>query len=175
MKNQFSHTDTLKIFPNVKVRTLISWSERGLIKPLQDASGRGSARAYSYTNLIEIGIINELLQYGIPFTNIQLSMRSANMKNLLKNKAWDMIFWISNGTTGRFDKSIPVLYSGVLPVNEFMRKGGRILTSQGQAFSETSDHSAAIKETEPFIFKFSTIVINVSSLKSYVDYMIKKL
>lgn len=157
------------------MRTLISWSERGLIEPLRDASGRGSARAYSYTNLIEIGIINELLQYGVPFTNIQLSMRSANMKKLLKNKTWDMVFWISNGTTGRFDKSMPVLYSGVLPVHEFMRTGGKILTSQGQSFSEIGDHNAAIKETEPFIFKFSTIVINVSSLKSYVDHMIKKL
>jgi DNA-binding transcriptional MerR regulator len=61
-----THRDVLKIFPNLKARTLISWSEKGLLSPSVGASGSGSRRIYSEKNLIEIGVIRELVDYRFP-------------------------------------------------------------------------------------------------------------
>ena len=83
MDEQYLHRDILKVFPWIKPRTLISWSERGLVKPLGKAYGRGSARVYSYSNLVEIGIISELLSFGMPFTIIG---------NIMTSK-FDTVFW----------------------------------------------------------------------------------
>jgi hypothetical protein len=173
MQNTFSHTSILKIFPRVKARSMISWTERGLIEPLQNAIGRGSSRVYSYTNLIEIAIISELLQYRIPFTNILLAMRSDEMENLLKKKLWDTIFWISNGVT--LSRHIPLISFGVTPIDKFLDKGGELIMGAKGIAIYGESRSIVLGKTDPITFKSSAIVINVSTLKRYVDSMIKKL
>jgi hypothetical protein len=59
----YTHKEVLRIFPNLKTRTLISWSEKGLMSPAIEADGTGSMRRYSFKNLIEIGVIRELIDY----------------------------------------------------------------------------------------------------------------
>jgi DNA-binding transcriptional MerR regulator len=157
MKNTFIHTDILKIFPRVKARTMISWSERGLIQPLQDASGRGSSRVYSYKNLIEIGIISQLLQYGISFSQILLIMRSDEMTNLLKKESWDVIFYISYSDAEKPNTSI------VFDVNP-----------QKEVVADSMRRRVALMN-DPILSAPSAIGINVGVLKRYVDSMIKKL
>ena len=74
-QNKFAHKHVRQIFPWIKPRTLISWSERGIVKPaFEDAFGRGSRRLYSYGNLLEIAFADELLRYGIHFGMIQMAM-----------------------------------------------------------------------------------------------------
>lgn len=55
----FKLSEITKIF-NVKRHFIIRLVETGIIKPFQDAKGRGKSRAYSYENLIEIGIFIHL-------------------------------------------------------------------------------------------------------------------
>ena len=91
---EFVHKEVLKIFPWIKPRTLISWSERGLIQPeYKEASGRGTRRRYSYQNLIEIGFISELLDYGIPFNMIRIFIQDQEgLGKELRKKGFDIVF-----------------------------------------------------------------------------------
>jgi hypothetical protein len=159
MNKTFCHADILNIFPWLKARTLISWTERGLIHPLLDAAGRGSSRVYSYTNLIEIGILNELLRYGIPFSLIQVAMRSEALQIVLKADKWESIFWINQELSLAdvpMDKAPPFfsLY-GIIPVDEFLRNGGKLILKSKEITS--------------------AIIINISSLKAFIDGRIKKM
>lgn len=61
--NTYTNRDVLRVFPDLKTRTLISWSEKGLFTPLLAPDGPGSRRLYSVKNLLEIGIIRELVLY----------------------------------------------------------------------------------------------------------------
>ncbi len=159
MQDEYTHTNILKIFPSVRARTLISWSERGLIQPLQEAMGRGSSRMYSYINLIEIAIISELLRYGISFSHIALIMHDTQMKTLLRHQDWDTVFWISRGKRPlpyqKADISVGFMY-----LNDFLRNAGDLIIGN---------------ERTTFTSKTSAILVNISALKYYVDNMIKKL
>jgi DNA-binding transcriptional MerR regulator len=81
MRNRkYTHGDILKMFPWLKPRTLISWSERGLIKAdFGEASGRGSSRVFSYSNLIEIVTIADLSKTGLPFSVIKKIIQSKSL------------------------------------------------------------------------------------------------
>ena len=55
----------MAIFPEIKPISLIKWTERGLIKPVYEPRSSGGKRLYSYKNLIQIGLVNELTLYGM--------------------------------------------------------------------------------------------------------------
>ena len=94
MHDKFLHRDILNIFPWLKPRTLISWSERGLIKPdFSNAAGRGSSRVYSYGNLIEIGIVSEFLGHGIPFSIIEGIMNGSAVRKMKEEKDFNVVIW----------------------------------------------------------------------------------
>jgi DNA-binding transcriptional MerR regulator len=96
MKSEFFHRDLIQIFPSVKPRTIISWTERGLIEPeFEDASGRGSARRYSYRNLMEITFISELLRFGVPFSFINQITESSEYRSIIADRKWSTTFWIT--------------------------------------------------------------------------------
>ena len=171
MEHTFTHTRILHIFPHVKARSMISWSERGLIKPLRDAVGRGSSRLYSYTNLIEISIISELLRYSLPFSTIKLVMRNEDMKRIFRDGRWNTIFYISNGVTGGESKRTPAV--SFESANDFLKKGGEMIMGAGKFSLEAESSGRVIERTPPIPFNASAIVININALKSYVDHMIK--
>lgn len=159
MKDRFTHSDVLKIFPWLKARTIISWAERELIRPVLDASGRGSSRVYSYVNIMEIGIVSELLHYGIPFLLIQATMRHKGIQAILKNKRWNSIIWIDREL---FRENLPMDKTasfssryGVVPVEEFVRKGGKLIMRSRDVTS--------------------AIVININSLKGFIDVRIRQI
>jgi len=94
MQTEFFHRDLTRIFPWISPRTLIYWVERGLVQPsIENASGRGSARRYSYSNLIEIAFINELLSIGLPFSKIQRIVKTKEYREIIENHRWDSVFW----------------------------------------------------------------------------------
>ena len=163
MQNTFSHSNILQIFPKIKVRSLISWSERKLIIPIQDAAGRGSSRIYSYSNLIEIGIISELFRYSLSFFHISSVMRDDAMQSLLKNESWDTIFWFAHGTPSGVPNIYKEFSCGSAPITEFKKRGGEILVGPIRI------------SNDPFEFASSAIIVNVGRIKDYVDHMITKL
>ena len=82
---EFQHKDVLRLFPWIKARTLISWVERGLVKPdFQDAAGKGTRRGYSYKNLIEILLVDELLSWGISYRDVGEIAHGSLVNGILK-------------------------------------------------------------------------------------------
>jgi DNA-binding transcriptional MerR regulator len=156
MDNQYLHRDVLKIFPWLKPRTLISWSERGLIKAdFGEASGRGSSRVFSYSNLIEIGILSELLQNGIPFAIIKLITESSHMKDIISKRSFDKIILFQRQLVSSnvpMDKAAPWVGScGSSTVADFLKNGRPLLSNAT-----------------------TLIVLNVESIKRFIDSQIKK-
>lgn len=171
MEHTFTHTDILFIYPEVKARTLITWSERALIQPLQDAAGRGSSREYSYINLIEIGIISELYRYGLPFSTIKILMNNERMKRIFRDKTWDTVFWISNGVTGGATKLEPSVRFA--RVDDFLKNGGAMTMGTGDYSLKEKSSDMGRKGKTLTHFNASAIIINISALKNYVDSRLK--
>jgi len=87
----YEHWEVLKIFPTLKPRTLISWSEKGLLTPIEEAMGTGTRRRYSVRNLVEIGVIMELVSYKIPHLFISGIMQNLSKKRLTPETNFDVV------------------------------------------------------------------------------------
>jgi DNA-binding transcriptional MerR regulator len=156
MDKQFLHRDVVKIFPWLKPRTLISWSERGLIKAdFSEAAGRGSSRVFSYSNLIEIGILSEFLQNGIPFAMIKILIESPPMRSIISNKTFNQVFWFERQMVSSdvpMDKAPPWVGSyGSSNIEDFLKNGKQLLRNAT-----------------------TLIVVNVGSIKHFVDSQAKR-
>jgi DNA-binding transcriptional MerR regulator len=163
MSQSYLHRDVVKIFPWLKARTLISWSERGLIVPeITDAAGRGSSRMYSYSNLIQIGMLAELLRFGIPFTQIREMMESDEMKNMLSTRNFDAVYWLSRELVSAkvpMDKEAPWLGRfGFMTFDDFLKKGAGNLVDVSIKDSERREGNVT-----------SAFLLNVRSIKRFVD------
>lgn len=160
MHNEFGHKEVRQIYPWTKDRTLISWSERGLIEPATGASGRGSARGYSYTNLIQIGIIDQLLQYGIPFAIIAAIMKGTSVKEMIEKKDFNRVIWSDRQIVSfetQMDKG-PAFVGTVecVKIDDFLADGGQLLFG-----NERGNVTSAV-------------IVNVKSIKNFVDRQIKR-
>jgi DNA-binding transcriptional MerR regulator len=87
----YEHRDVLKVYPSLKPRTLISWSEKGLLTPVEKASGTGTRRRYSVRNLVEIGVILELVSYKIPHLFISGVMERLSRERLTPENNFDVV------------------------------------------------------------------------------------
>jgi DNA-binding transcriptional MerR regulator len=166
MKTEFLFKDLKKIFPWISPRTLISWAERGLVKPFfGNAAGRGTSRRYSYENLIEIAFISELLKYKISFSIISDITNTSEFKTIISEKKWDTIFWTSSQIVSApvpMDKEVPsVGAEGFCTLSEF-HKGNFVFNFK------RLDNDVSISLVT------SAIVINFYSLNYFVSEQIKK-
>ena len=67
----FSGTQAAKIV-GISYRQLDYWARTDLVRPtLSDASGSGSRRRYSYTDLLELRVIKSLLDAGIRLGSVR--------------------------------------------------------------------------------------------------------
>jgi len=89
---EFYHKDILNCFPSLHPQTLISFSEKGLIKPLSEPQSRGGKRVYSYSNLIEIAFIHSLMAYGISLKTIKRVVTSKPFQESLIKGEFDKFF-----------------------------------------------------------------------------------
>jgi DNA-binding transcriptional MerR regulator len=87
-QKSFTHGDTVKI-TGLSSRTIINWSERSLIEANVEASGQGSKRLYSYSNLLEFALSAELFDMGLGIQAV---------RNLLKGLRADgsLQLWVEN-------------------------------------------------------------------------------
>ena len=171
---QFVHKEVLKIFPWIKPRTLISWSERGLITPeFEDASGRGTRRKYSYKNLIEIGFVDELLKYGIPFFTVRefLEGGDSKAKDKLFEKGFDVIVCISRYSVFQETQRMHIRRYQVETEQDFISEGGEIALGKGRYDAELS----AYEDREGGSAVTSGIYINARGIREFVDYQISLL
>ncbi len=175
---EFVHKEVLKIFPWIKPRTLISWSERGLIQPeFEEASGRGTRRRYSFQNVIEIGFVDELLQYAMPFHTIKRIIEAAGLSQQLREKGFDTVFWAR--------REIPVMppVKGVSSHESRMGVTYRWMTSLEtlEEFQDSTDkkllglESHSVKPDGPFSRTevVSCIVVNIQNVKNFVEDQIR--
>jgi len=65
MKDQYTLKDVMEIFPNLNPRTVQVWSKRGVIRPALSSSGQGFPVRFSYLNLIEIGLVWQIVRLGL--------------------------------------------------------------------------------------------------------------
>ena len=162
MSDMFKHSEVKILFPGINPRSLISWSERKLLKPLKDADGRGSSREYSFTNLIEISIIDELFQYRIPFSQINLAMQNAEMKKSLNLSQYDSVFYILHKRIYEADSPEPCISLGIMNIKDFYQAGTEAMIGQ-TPWSSTSKVITSL------------LVINISAHYEYVKWMVSKL
>ncbi|BBO76140.1 hypothetical protein DSCW_35570 [Desulfosarcina widdelii] len=92
---EINHRDVLRIYRQLNGRTLISWIEKGLFKPLYEPENRGGKRSYSYQNLVEIGIIKELSLLGFPIKRIKVVMEHDSIRNRINSEDYDFFLLIS--------------------------------------------------------------------------------
>jgi DNA-binding transcriptional MerR regulator len=68
----YQHKDIITIFPDLSPRSLVSWAEKEILIPEHsDARGRGTVRKYSFDNVLQAGIIRELMSLGLTFRDIK--------------------------------------------------------------------------------------------------------
>ncbi|OPY83926.1 MAG: hypothetical protein A4E71_02824 [Smithella sp. PtaU1.Bin162] len=148
---EFYHQDILRIFPDIRPRTLISWGEKGLIKPLREAENRGGKRIYSYNNLIEIAFVRELFGYELPFKYVQSLMergKPMTLKEIFKKEKYDTICFISY----RMERTVDF---ATLKAGRFPR--------EVKCFPINNFKLEDITKYE------SGIIINISALRKFVD------
>ena len=88
----------------ISLRKIINWVERGLVVPVVDASGAGSRRQYSYINLLEFGLIENLFDIGLSIHLIKRILKdlrrddnldawAENFDDFFKKAAKKLIYW----------------------------------------------------------------------------------
>ena len=170
MKKEFLHRDVRKIFPWIKPRTLMSWTERGLLTPtFGDAAGPGTSRRYAFQDLIEIAFINELLSYGMAFSMIKLYTSQDKYKKIIENQNWDMIFWVKRQMATRgnlpMDKSPPFIEeAGFSAHSDFYNSAGQPLFNWVR---RDDAHTTSVIT--------SAFVVNFRSLWDFVSRRVKDL
>jgi len=98
MENRtYQHKDILKVYSDLSPRSLVSWTEKGLLTPDHgDATGRGSMRKYSFDNVIQAGVIRELMAFGLTFREIILVDK--HWKSEMKRFGYDCILFFQRAT-----------------------------------------------------------------------------
>lgn len=161
MHKEFTHKEIKKIFPWIKTRTLISWSERGLVEPeYGDAEGRGTKRRYSYENLLQIAFADELLNRGITFSAIWTMM--SEFQTILKEKNFTDNLFIAEGVIQYSPPPIGperYIYSGVVSINKIKNK----------KIEDLFPAKAGERLTT------SVIIVSIRRIKEFIDAQLKEI
>jgi DNA-binding transcriptional MerR regulator len=108
MDKTYRWKDIKKYYPELCQRTVMSWMERGLIKPYKDATGRGTKRIYSLGNMVEIGIMRALLNIGLPFRMIMQVANSSAYRATIESNQYRNESWLIRFEVGVVDIRIEV-------------------------------------------------------------------
>ena len=92
----FTLSDIVKIY-NVRRHFVIHLVEKGIVKPLVDAKGRGKSRRYSYSNALEIGIFLHLNALNISHEQAHSILGSVSTSAK----------WTKPGGVGRHTTALP--------------------------------------------------------------------
>ena len=148
---ELTHKQVLRIFPWLKGRTLIKWSQERLVQSA--AQGRGSVRRYNFVNLLEIAFVSELFDCGLGLYDA-LSIMGEFRKRINRNE---------------FDTVV------VIP------KHRDLTLPHGAGRRDWSEpHSLLINDFNQKVFKskekkmtVSVIAVNLRTLKDFVEAQLK--
>jgi len=157
--NLYGHHQVIDIFPDLKARTLISWSEKGLFTPEVNASGTGSRRLYSAKNLVEIGVIRELVSYRIPHDFIRSVMERLRKTRLSEKDGFDVVITLSRQLLGGGKDDIGFLLDvRVGKRSNFRKEAGELVFGERwpskQTFQRTPSTASAVVVSLADIWEF---------------------
>lgn len=69
----------------------MAWVKAGLITPLKDVGGSGNQRVYSYHNLVEIGVIRELKEYGVNNLFVDAYLQELKKLDVTRDSNWALV------------------------------------------------------------------------------------
>jgi len=148
-KNEYHHRDILKIFPEIKARSLIHWAEIGVITPLSEPENRGGKRVYSYQNLIEIAFIRQLLKHDLSLKEVKRIVGKKKFRDVINTGNYDLVFVYTVRLGGARSSKKPLFVSN-WPMREgFIPRENFRLDVLGQA---------------------SGMFVNLAYLKEFVDH-----
>jgi DNA-binding transcriptional MerR regulator len=156
---EFFNRHVLIVYPEIKTRTLISWSEKGIISPLEQPVNKGGRRVYSYENLIEIGLTRLLSLKGVPIHTLKALLNNKKLKTALRSNGYRNFFILP-----------------FWPVPGYSSQTGKRTQETLQSF-----HNWIVQEkNKDRIIKLpagamDTICIDVEELKIYVDEGLSKI
>lgn len=64
-KAEYTLKDVSDIFPQINPRTVQVWVKKGVIRPAVSSSGQGFPVKFSYLNLVEIGLVWQIVKLGL--------------------------------------------------------------------------------------------------------------
>jgi DNA-binding transcriptional MerR regulator len=156
-KNEYHHRDILKIFSDIKPRSLIHWAEIGLIRPLSEPENRGGKRAYSYRNLIEIAFIRQLLKYNVSLKEVKRIVGHEKFRDAVSGANYDLVYvhTVRSGRefpfrNGRYQE--PFFTTNVPMIEGFILQEDFELNVRGQT---------------------SGIFVNLADLKKFIDFALE--
>lgn len=142
MKNfSYQHKDIIRVFPDLSPRSLVSWAEKEILIPdHHDANGRGTVRKYSFDNVVQAGIIRELMAFGLNFRDIKHTLIDYWKKRMIELK-YDCVLIIQRQTfpssKGAGFDLISHFDTRVWDSKELDRYGARIILESSGFINET--------------------------------------
>ena len=170
-ESTYHHRDILKIFPDLSPRSLVSWAEKDILIPsIEDARGRGTVRRYSFDNIIQAGIIRELMALGVTFRIIK-NFFTGELKKEIKKLDYDCVMmfqWkLSKAENHDNADQFKILRHPdvrIIPTKEFENfKANEIFCLIGSE----RDTGRSIPMDED-LSMLSTLVVNISRIQRYV-------
>lgn len=153
---RYSHSEVLKLFPDIDPAMLKSWATLGLIMPDLKSKGLGIFKKYSTNNLIEIGVARELFAYGLKQAIVEPIIQSLR-EHLVKEQDFDLVIVCRRqyvSTDGRNLQLVSEIIKG--KKSRFQYESGYMLFSQARQGAAT----AALGT--------SAIVISVADIWDYI-------
>src|SRR4030042_3105506 len=86
LNDSFTHNEVIKIF-KLPPRTIVHWSQSGLVEAEIEARGAGSKREYNFKNLLEFGLCKELFNIGLGIQSVKKILKK------IRNDG-DLIAWV---------------------------------------------------------------------------------
>jgi DNA-binding transcriptional MerR regulator len=87
----FKLSELSRIF-GVNRHLIINLVERGIISPLEDATGRGRSRLYSYANVVQIGIFLQLTKLNLSYS--RASHLLSIVKSMIARESFEGLHYI---------------------------------------------------------------------------------
>jgi DNA-binding transcriptional MerR regulator len=97
-KTEFFHVDVVKIFPEVNISSLMKWVNMGLVGTIYEPGTSAGKRIYGYSNLLEIGFVQQLAYYGMSTTKIKSFLDDKSFRQKVQLPEFSGYFLYGLGT-----------------------------------------------------------------------------
>jgi len=182
----FKLNEIVKIF-DINRHFVINLVERRIIKPLQDAKGRGKVRLYSYINVLQIGIFLYLIKFELSYYKARTIL--SVVQRMFERGTLEGLFYIAivGFVKEKFAKIKPMDYERhdprIVPVLADYYTGDSELGPYG-VYDDISPQEA-LDRTIQYILKANPdmpkdhfaqyFILNLRNIRNYIDSRIDKL